>query len=270
MTVFSGTAVSYAAFRPGIPREVAEILHAAAPSPSPRRLLDIGTGPGFVVTALLPYFDDIIAIESEPDMLTAAGVLVRRALPAQSMLQLEYSRAEDFTPPEGWRADLVTVCRAFHWLDQSAVLDRLDAQVTPHGAVAIFSDLSLWTADAPWQQAIRALIQEFLGEQRRAGTTVFTPSGIPYQQVLQASAFSKVREIQVPVRRAWLVPAVLGYLASTSFAAPHLFGDRLPQFEQAATTILNGHATDGLLMEDNAFTVLIAHRPLPAPQQERR
>ncbi|WP_227026204.1 hypothetical protein [Streptomyces fodineus] len=33
-----------------------------------------------------------------------------------------------------------TICRAFHWLDQTAVLARLDDQVAPDGVVAIFGD----------------------------------------------------------------------------------------------------------------------------------
>ncbi|MFE2426939.1 class I SAM-dependent methyltransferase [Streptomyces sp. NPDC059373] len=261
MSAFSGTVLNYAAFRPGIPEDVVRVLDGAVPSTSPRRLLDIGTGPGFVVKALMPHFDDIIALDPEPDMLVAAEHLLRPVLPAQSRLLLQHGTAEDFTASPGWQADLVTICRAFHWLDQAAVLSRLDQQVTPHGAVAVLSDHSLWTARTPWQQAIRALIQEFLGEQRRAGTAVFNPPSTPYEQVLAASAFSQVRTYRIPVVRAWVVATVLGYLASTSFAKPSLFGDRLPQFEQAATNLLTDYATDGVLIEDNTFTVLIAHRP---------
>ena len=53
MSTFAGTIDYYRKYRPGIPSEVAEILSAAAPQRRPRRLLDVGTGTGLVVEALL-------------------------------------------------------------------------------------------------------------------------------------------------------------------------------------------------------------------------
>lgn len=64
-------------------------------------------------------------------------------------MMLQQSAAEEFTAPDDWRAGLVTICRAFHWLDQAAVLARLTDQVALEGAVAIFSDNSFWTAGSP-------------------------------------------------------------------------------------------------------------------------
>lgn len=59
MSLFHGTVGFYRQFRPDIPAEVADVLEAAAPAGSPRRLLDIGTGTGLVVEALRGRFDDI-------------------------------------------------------------------------------------------------------------------------------------------------------------------------------------------------------------------
>ncbi|MGW7423558.1 hypothetical protein ACWGJB_26565 [Streptomyces sp. NPDC054813] len=57
MNAFAGTASYYRRFRPGIPAGLAALLAQEAPADSPRRLLDIGTGPGLVASALAPYFD---------------------------------------------------------------------------------------------------------------------------------------------------------------------------------------------------------------------
>lgn len=51
MSLFTGTIDYYRQFRPGIPREVADIFDAAARHQTPRRLLDVGTGTGLVVEA---------------------------------------------------------------------------------------------------------------------------------------------------------------------------------------------------------------------------
>lgn len=59
MNAFAGTSAYYRRFRPGIPVALAALLDQAAPTDSPRRLLDIGSGPGLVVRALLQYFDNL-------------------------------------------------------------------------------------------------------------------------------------------------------------------------------------------------------------------
>ncbi|SEC21800.1 Methyltransferase domain-containing protein [Streptomyces misionensis] len=264
MNAFSGTASYYRRFRPVIPDELARLLDQTAPTASPRRLLDIGTGPGTVVHALLPYFDDVIAVDADVAMLVEAEGVLRPDLPPTHRLQIRHAFAEDFVPPDGWRPQLVTCGRVFHWLDQPRFLERLDEYVAPEGIVAVFSDRSLWTASSTWQQAARTVVQEFLGEQRHAGAGTFAPPGPPYEGVLRSSAFSDVTGAVIPVRRLWTITEVVGYLYSTSFAAPHLFGNNRRAFETRLTEILGPLTDAGHLVEDNAFTVLAARRPSPS------
>jgi trans-aconitate methyltransferase len=261
VNAFAGTPAYYRRFRPVIPVALAVLLDRAAPTGSPRRLLDIGSGPGLVVHALRQYFDDLVAVDAEPGMLTEAEAMVRPALDAAQRLQLRHALAEDFLPPEGWQPHLVTCGRVFHWLNQPRFLDRLSEYLAPDGVVAVFSDRSLWTAGTPWQRTAREVVQDFLGEQRKAGDGVFSPPGPPYEEVLRASSFSHVTSAVVPVRRQWTISQVLGCLYSTSFAAPHLFGDRRDAFELAVTNALTTFADSGVLTEDNVFTVLTARRP---------
>nr|WP_277349318.1 class I SAM-dependent methyltransferase [Streptomyces sp. N502] len=237
------------------------MLDQEAPEASPRRLLDVGTGPGIVVHALLPYFDDVFAVDADVAMLTEAEGALRPMLPSGHRLQIRHALAEDFLPPDGWKPHLVTCGRVFHWLDQPRFLERLNEYVVPEGAVAVFSDRSLWTSRSTWQEAARSVVQEFLGEERRAGAGLFGPPGPPYEEVLRNSAFSDVSSAVVPVRRLWTTTQVIGYLYSTSFAAAHLFGDKRRAFETRLTETLAPLTDEGLLMEENAFTVLIAHRP---------
>lgn len=54
---------------------------------------------------------------------------------------------------------------------------------------------------------------------------------------------------------------MIGYLHSTSFAAPHLFGDRLEEFADAIRARLPGFAENGVFVDDNEFGILIGRRP---------
>ncbi|MCC9309093.1 class I SAM-dependent methyltransferase [Kitasatospora sp. RB6PN24] len=261
MSLFTGTADYYRQYRPGIPETVATVLDEAAPHRTPRHLLDIGTGTGLVAEALLTRFQDVIAIDNDAEMIETAEQALRPALPDGTALTLVQSAAEDFTPPPGWHADLVTICRAFHWLDQAAVLTLLDNQVAQDGAVAIFGDNSFWAADSPWKQDMRAIIQDFLGEKRRAGTRTFQHHNRPYSEIMEDSPFSQVSEFRVPVQRTWNTAGILGYLYSTSFAAPHLFGDRLPEFENQVKAVLAKHSDNDTFGEDNEFLIRIGRRP---------
>ncbi|GAA2507285.1 class I SAM-dependent methyltransferase [Streptomyces gobitricini] len=262
MSLFTGTATYYRQFRPGIPQDVAAVLDRATPvrTDGPRRLLDVGTGTGLVVEALLDRFDDIIAADNDADMLATAESALRPKLPEGSRLTLVESTAEDFVPPAGWKADLVTICRAFHWLDQAAVLRLLDSQVAPDGVVAIFGDNSFWAAGSPWKEAIRDVIKTFLGEERRAGSGTFQHHNRPYSEIMEESPFNQVEEVRVPVQRTWTTGSILGYLYSTSFAAPHLFGDRLEEFETAVKNRLAEFSDNDTFLEDNEFLIRIGRR----------
>ena len=258
MTLFQGTAEFYRRHRSGVPADVAAVLVDAAPQRRPRSLLDIGTGTGFVVEALLASFEDIIGIDVDPDLLQVALNSVQPL--SGQRLQFVESSAEQFQPADDWRADLVTICRTFHWLDRPAVLARLDRYVAADGLVAIFGDNSIWAANAPWKSEIKTVLAEFLGEQRRAGDGTYQRPR-PYTDDLKESAFSSWTEVRVPVRRERTLDSVIGYLHSTSFAAPRLFGDRMKEFDQALRERLAAHATDEVLVDQNEFNILLARRP---------
>lgn len=258
VSLFEGTAEFYRQFRSGVPTEVAAILLKAAPERRPRRLLDIGTGTGFVVEALSDGVDDVVGIDVDADLLAVARSSVE-ARPGQQLAFVQV-RAEDFTPPTGWTADLVTICRAFHWLDRPLVLSRLNSIVAPDGVVAILGDNSIWADNAGWKTEIKRVLAEFLGEDRRAGSGAYQRPA-PYTDDLDVSAFSDWQQMTVPVRRERSLDSVIGYLHSTSFAAPHLFGDRVADFDDALRERLPPLADDGVFIDANEFVILLCRRP---------
>ncbi|MGI5488050.1 class I SAM-dependent methyltransferase [Microtetraspora malaysiensis] len=262
MSMFAGAARYYRQYRPGIPAEAVRLLRSEAGRLAPaRRLLDLGTGTGQVPAALHGHLREIDAVEPDAHMVAQADMTLRPLLAEDATLRLHNQRAESFGPPyPGWRADLVTICRAFHWMDQPTLLTALDSYVADTGVVAVMGDGSLWTARSPWTDALRELIQRHLGKQRRAGDQTFAHHNRPYAEVLADSTFSRVREVLIPLQRVWTPEEVIGYLYSTSFAARHLFGERIEEFEAAATDLLEEFARGGPLLEHVEFQVLLARR----------
>lgn len=263
--LFGTAAADYARYRPGVADTVVHLLAATLHGVPDPVLLDLGTGTGQVPLALLPVVPRLMhvdLVDTNEGMLARAMAALEPALGACTASAYT-GEAHTFAPQlPTRRPDLVTCCRAFHWVDRPAVLAMADRVAAPHAAVAIMSDGSLWTHDADWTAALRELIQTYLGPGRRAGTRgAYTPPGRPYLDDLAASAFSEVAEHRFPFSRAWTPDAVVGYLRSTSFARPQLFADRHDTFEAEARRLLDTHAHGGLLPEEAVFTVLLARRP---------
>lgn len=266
MSLFHATADAYERHRPGLPDAVVHLLAAALRGIRRPALLDLGTGTGQVPAALLPVLPQLARldlVDADRDMLRRADLALRPLLAGRTAT-FHPVRAEEFTAPgTGYRADLVTCARAFHWMDRPAVLAMADRVTSPGATLAIMGDGSLWTHPAPWTAALRELIQSHLGAERRAGTTgAYVEPGRRYEDDLADSPFSDIEEHHFPLRRVWTPDKVVGYLRSTSFARPGLFGDRHPQFEAEALALLERHAAqeDGLV-EESVFDVLLARRP---------
>jgi ubiquinone/menaquinone biosynthesis C-methylase UbiE len=123
---------NYRLYRSGIPVVVASILVSETRSTTGhRKLLDLGTGTGFVIDALKNDFNEIIGVDPDPDMLVAARVDVV-PIPSQ---RIEYVciSAEEYFPEVSWEPNLVTMSRAFHWFDEDKVLRNLETYVARKG-----------------------------------------------------------------------------------------------------------------------------------------
>lgn len=262
MSIFAGTAAYYDEFRPGVPDELVVRLVAEAGRDSlAHSLLDLGTGTGKVLQQFIPYFKDIVAVEPDGDMMQLAKNRLVPEMPADTSIFFLDGSAELVQFPTNWSASIVTICRAFHWMEQPLVLDRLDEVVESRGVVAVFSDKSLWTVDNLWTTEVRQIVQSFLGEQRRAGADVFSQSARSYEEIFKLSAFPHLETFTVPVKRVWHAKQILGYLYSTSFAAKSLFGDSHEDFERALFDKLHRMAPNDKFIEENECSVLLARRP---------
>lgn len=261
MSTFSGTAQYYDLYRPSIPLELVDrIVGIVKDSAAQPHLLDLGSGTGKVLERFLPHFTDIIAVEPEPEMMALAKRRLVPHMAADTSIHFVTGKAEEIAVSDEWHASLVTICRAFHWMDREIVLKKLEKIVAPDGSIAIFGDASIWNLEEPWCVVVKGVIQEILGQERKTGEGIFTPPE-PYKDLLQKSAFSKIEEFTFPVERTWTLDQLLGYIYSYSFSAKGLFGDYVDEFEKAVQQRLEPLAQNGVFKERNEFKVVIATRP---------
>ncbi|MEW1632623.1 MULTISPECIES: trans-aconitate 2-methyltransferase [Streptomyces] len=267
MSLFDSVDRYYARYRPRLPDQVVQLLARELAGVAAPMLLDLGAGTGQVALSMLPT----LPLASHLDLVDHDEGMLRTALDelgphlGERTATVHAVPAEKFAPDQpGYQADLVTCCRAFHWMDRPAVLAMVDRVAAPHAVVAIMGDGSLWTHQAEWTVGLQGLIRSHLGAERRAGSTgTYREPGRRYEDDLAESAFSDIAEHRIPFNRVWTPRSVLGYLRSTSFARPDLFADHTG-FEDQAQALLLQHARDGVLHEDGVFTVLLARRPRAA------
>lgn len=255
MSVFEGTAFYYDKYRPGVPGELIQTILDNLDT-EPEKLLDLGPATGNVLEQFAPYFQKVIAVEPDKDMLE----LAKKRLTGKGVSFINV-RAEDFTLPDRGQVSLVTIGRALHWMDQDKVISHLDKMVEPLGAVAVFGDRSIWRSNDSWKEAARKVVQQFLGEERRAGESRFTNPDKKYQDIFKAYAFSDIKTYTFPVERPLSINEFIGLLYSTSFANKKLLGSRVEEFETTMKTELGTLTDGGQLIDHNEFELIIAKRP---------
>lgn len=206
---FESTAPWYARYRPRYPAELIERLVAAAGLNGGSRVLDLGAGPGHVASAIAGHVGEVVAVDVE------AGMLAQIVEPN---VRTVVGPAEDVDASWG-RFDLVTAGRSFHWFDADVMFARLPL-VTDQ--LALLGD-SITESNA--QSRVLAIATELLGEEPPKPRRRF------YRELLAASPFSEVEEIDVVVERTWTADSLIGLAYSTSVASPERLRDRQEEFE---------------------------------------
>jgi ubiquinone/menaquinone biosynthesis C-methylase UbiE len=169
-SVFHGeTASHYARYRRWYPSELIDDLARRFGGDGGGRLLDLGCGTGHLLLQLASVFDEAVGVDPEPDMLREAA---RRAAET-GVRNVEWVRGASTDLPtlrfQLGRFDLVTVGTAFHYMDPHATLAALRHVVRPGGGVVVaYNGSPMWLHPAPWSEAIRRVLESWLGPVRDA------------------------------------------------------------------------------------------------------
>ena len=236
---FKGTAKYYAKYRPGYPPSLIKCLADKFNFDGAGRYLDLACGTGKLTFPLARYFDEVLAIDPEQEMLDEAARLARK----QKIHNVHFLCASSYDLPELksilGRLRFVTIGTAFHWMDRAETLRLLHELIEPDGGMAVVTMREYHSQNSLWHEVLQPLIQEWLGKKQRAGSAVYEHSGIPHKDIIKASPFSRHEQQFYMMVREYTADQVVGYLAATSFCSPYVLGDKWNSFEQELRNVLS-------------------------------
>lgn len=257
--LFSGTYEYYAKYRPGIPEEVINIIVKHFDIKSSNRILDIGCGTGQVALAMEDKCSEMVCLDSDSGMLEWAKEATKNSRTKLTWINRGSQDLGKIKENLG-TFKVATICRAFHWMNQEQVLKNLNDLIDKDGGIAIFGDGSFWTGQEEWQQAVKGVVQKYLGEERRAGKNTFKQSDEPWENIVTRSSFKFVKTQRVPIVRNWDIESIIGWLFSSSFATPNHFGNRVNAFKKDIKETLLSINSKGVFQEDAVWTIILASR----------
>jgi len=268
-TIYQGTAAYYARGRPPYARTLAATLAAELGLDGAGRLLDVGCGPGILTVELAGHFNQAIGLDPDAEMLVEGA---RRAAEAGvEHIRWVHARGEDIPALDLGTFKLVTFGQSFHWMARDQVAEAVYDILEPGGVLALISHAHEGRPqpEGPGHppiphEAIRALIERYLGPRRRAGQGFSSWPTERYEDTFARTRFGAPRRLYAPGRPDIVrsVDEVLANYFSMSYAAPHLFGDMRAEFEAAVRAELARHSPSGLFWDWPGDTeILLAGKP---------
>ncbi|MFG2650740.1 class I SAM-dependent methyltransferase [Streptomyces sp. NPDC048436] len=256
-TLFQGSAAHYERGRLPYAPGVAGALATALGLDGRGRLLDVGCGPGTVLLTLARFFTEAVGVDPDEDMLAEAER--RAALRGVGNARWVAARAEELPAGLG-EFRVVVFAQSFHWTDRDRVAATVREMLAPGGAFVHISDLKDPPAGPaplplppPPYARIGDLVRRYLGPVRRAGQGTLA-NGTPNREdlVLARAGFVNFeRHVVPPAEEVATRTAddLAAWVFSRSDSAPHLFGERLGDFERDLREVLRQASPDNRFAE---------------------
>jgi ubiquinone/menaquinone biosynthesis C-methylase UbiE len=219
-------------------------------------VLDLGAGPGSLSLPLARLGMAVTAADPEPEMLAAAEAMAKtEGVP----LTLWRGGSYDLTPAMGpYR--LVTIGRAFHWMNRPATLSMLDRIVAPGGAVVLFHDAHPVLPENEWFKTLCKVGDRYgraakphIAERKALGHRRYEP-------FLYQSAFTKLDGLSVTIRKPITEDEIVGRAFSQSTTSPEKLGERADAFEAELRERLRALSAGGDFIEIAEMVALVARR----------
>jgi SAM-dependent methyltransferase len=272
-TLFGGSAQYYRAGRFPYPPELVTAFQEELGLDGSGRLLDVGCGTGEIALLVAPLYAEVVGLDADGEMIEEARAEARRR--GRTNTTWVRARAEEL-PLDLGRFRTATFAQSFHWMDREQVAATVFEMLEPNGAWVhvdtkthrgATSDEQLSLPQPP-RDEIEKLVARYLGPLKRAGRGTLpggTPSG--ESEIMVAAGFAGPRLRAIDSGRIFERPEdeIVASIFSVTSSAPHLFGDRLAEFEQDLRQVLRSASPDGRFCEvSEPIQLIVWTRPAGA------
>jgi SAM-dependent methyltransferase len=242
---FATTASLYEHLRPPYPPEFFQSVAETLKLSKRHALIDLGTGPGLLALGFAPYVGRVVGVDPEPRMLAAARESVKRS--GRNVTLIE-GKAEDL-PQDIGRFDLVTIGRALHWMDATALPALFARLVAPEGAIAVCGSSSARGSRNPWfeayDEARRAWSDPRLLRDSHRGERMDQRLAA----VLEGSEFDVAERIRIETTHEVSVLDLAQRVLTFSPSSPDAVGDKTDAMLRDVEARLLPFARDGVVTE---------------------
>jgi ubiquinone/menaquinone biosynthesis C-methylase UbiE len=253
---FKSAVPYYERYRLGYPERLIARVVALLGLKEGDPVLDLGSGPGSLAVPFAEAGMRVTAADPEPEMLAAAA---ERAEAARVKIHLWQGGSYDLHDGMGpYR--LVTIGRAFHWMDRLATLAMLDRIVTRDGAVALFHDAHPVLPENQWFKLL-CKVGDRHGRQSHAHIAERKKLGHRrYEPFLYQSAFTELDGLSVTIRKKINEDEIVGRAFSQSTTSLEKLGPRAQAFETELREKLRELSADGHFIEIAEMVAVVARR----------
>jgi SAM-dependent methyltransferase len=260
--LYGGSADDYERYRPAYPPQLLGWLVEEAGVSGHGRLLDLACGTGQVAFGLCGHFEQVWAVDQEPDMTRVGQAKAEQT----GIVNIEWMTcaAEDLVAAAG-TFELITVGNAFHRLPRRLLATKAFGWLCPGGFLALLWGGSPWQEGEIWQQAVSATCEHWkdaVGARDRVPASWEQErSAQPDVEVLREAGFEAVRRLTAPVTLEWTLASLVGYLYSTSVLPRTVLGHRSHEFEEDLRRRLAEVAGTGPYRQETDFACDLLRRP---------
>lgn len=236
VTRFESRAKAYAAFRPSYPPKAVEAALDGLGDPRLLTIADVGAGTGISARLFADLGANVIAIEPNLQMRTAAQPHPR--------VQWRDGTAEQ-TGLENASVDAVTACQAFHWFATPAAMDEFRRIARRRAAMLQYERDERDSFTKAYGDIVRSYATDDTEALRQHAFTIF--AGFPNASV----ARTEIRSVQELGRA-----ALLGRASSASYLPSS--GDAAESLRYDLEALFDRHAHNGIVTLAMVTFVLVA------------
>lgn len=259
---FAGTANYYLRYRVPYPIVLLRDLVERTGATGEGRLLDLACGPGRVTLALASFFQEVWAVDLEPEMIEVGQKEAARR--GVTNINWMVGKAEEVQAASA-SFTLITIGEAFHRLDQQHVAQQALAWLQPGCCLVSLGNYGVMEGNEAWQRIVADIARRWTSRVSPSVNTAAQPkpgsSPEHYESVYRDTGFVDVASYTFVEEYDWSIETIIGNLYSTSFCSRIVLGDKSEPFEAELKATLLAHDPRGYYREAIRFGYTLGRKP---------